>query len=152
MKHVPFVAIIMIALAPLLVGCDDDDDPAGPEPTYDLTFTGDATFQGAHGGQNIAVAVVEQATGEVVAEDSGTVSADADPSFSFTFADALEQGASYYVDFWIDSNFAGGQAGSCDDPEIDHQWRLTVGAVNDDVTLDDTHRPGDIQSVCSTFE
>lgn len=149
MKHVSFIAMSLIAFTAFLAGCDDD--PTDPMATFDLTFSGDATFQGAHGGQAIMVAVVEQATGAVIAEDAGTVSANADPSFSFTFNDVLEEGTSYYVDYWIDSNFAGGEAGTCDAPEIDHQWRIAVSAVNEDVTLAETHRPADIESVCSTF-
>lgn len=149
MKHVSFIAMSLIALAPFLAGCDDD--PTDTAATYDLTFSGDATFQGAHGGQSLMVAVVEQATGAVIAEDGGTVSASGDASFSFTFNDVLEEGTSYYVDYWIDSNFGGGEAGTCDAPEIDHQWRIAVSAVNADVTLAETHRPADIESVCSTF-
>jgi hypothetical protein len=151
MKRASFASVLLLALAPLLVGCGDDE-PTDPEVTYDVTFTGDATFQGAHGGQAIQVAVVEQG-GEVVAQDEGTVSAEEDPSFEFTFPDAVVAGTSYDLVYWIDSNFAEGAAeGVCEDPGIDHQWRIEIGTVNAPVTINDTHRPGETESVCSVFE
>ena len=54
-----------------------------------LVFNGDASFNGPHGGQAIAVAVVRADDGKVVAKQSGTVSKTANPSFSFTFNGVL---------------------------------------------------------------
>lgn len=133
----------------ILGGCDDDD--LDPIQVFDLVFAGDATFQGAHGGQTIAVAVVQTADGSVVETASGTVSATADPSFSFSFNDILDDGESYEIHYWIDSNFGGGAAGVCDPPANDHQWRIELGAATDDVSLTDTHRPTETEAVCSTF-
>ena len=39
---------------------------------------------------------------------SSVVSATADPSFSFNFPDRLNEGKTYHLDYWIDSNFGGG--------------------------------------------
>lgn len=152
MKRALFASVLLLALAPVLVGCGDDDETTEPEVTYDLTFEGDATFQGAHGGQDIYVAVVEQGSGEVVAEDQGVVSADEEPTFSFTFSDVLVAGTSYNLDYWIDSNFMGGTVGTCDEPEDDHQWRIDLGSVSGPVSITEEHVAGDIQSVCSTFQ
>lgn len=147
--------LLLAALLPLpLVACDDDDDH-GTEPVVEhhtLTFAGDASFQGAHGGQAVSVAVVRTGSGAVEATETGTVSTDADPSFSFTFEDALENGVAYEVHYWIDSNFMGGAEGVCDGPEDDHQWRVTLGTVTGDQTVTDSHRPAETESVCSSFE
>lgn len=155
MTRASFTATLLLALVPILAGCDDDEDtgdPTGPgDETYSVTFTGDDTFQGAHGGQSIMVAIVEAGTGTVVAEDDGTVSGDADPTFEFTFTDVLEEGTSYNLDYWIDSNFGGGEEGTCDPPENDHQWRISLGEADSDETVDETHRPGETESVCTTF-
>lgn len=153
MKRASFALIFLIALAPLLVGCGDDEETTEPEETYDLTFTGDATFQAAHGGQDIHVAVVGLTSGEVLAEADGVVSADDDPTFTFSFSDVLLAGNSYHLDYWIDSNFGegAGTVGGCDPPEIDHQWRIALGPVSGPQVIDDEHRPGETESVCATF-
>lgn len=145
-----FVVLLLAALLPLAAGCEDGSTgpPAPPEGTYDLVFTGDATFQGAHGGQTLHVGVVHDGTGELVASDQGTVSSSADPAFEFTFPSVLAEGESYRLEYWIDSNFGGGTEGSCDPPETDHQWRIVVPSVTEDVTVADTHRPTETENVC----
>jgi hypothetical protein len=52
--------------------------------------------------------------------------------------------------YWVDSNFGGGTAGTCDAPAIDHQWSLDppIGQAS----FTDTHRPADVSSVCGTFD
>ncbi len=115
----------------------------------DLTFSGDATFQGPHGDQMVTVAVV-RSDGLEVASGDATVSATADPSFSFSFPGALVIGQEYDIEYWIDSNFGGGTVGACDAPQIDHQWRTNVGAVDDDVAITDAHNPGAITDVCGS--
>lgn len=151
MKDLGLASWLLLPL--LLVGfiaCGDDDDPMGTTPTPDLTFTGDASFQNAHGGQTIHVGV-KDAAGTLVASDVGTVSSTADPSFSFTFTDALEEGATYDLEYWIDSNFGDtGTQGECDAPDVDHQWRIDVGAATTDVTIDDTHRPTETEDICGS--
>lgn len=143
--------LLLAALLPLpLVACDEGADPVVEQHT--LTFAGDASFQGAHGGQAISVAVVRTGSGTVEATQTGTVSAEADPAFSFTFEDALEDGEAYEVHYWIDSNFMGGAEGVCDAPEDDHQWRVTLGTVTEDLTVTEPHEPGEIEDVCSSFE
>lgn len=139
--------VLLLALIPLLAGCGDDET-TGPEGTLDLTFTGDDTFQGAHGDQAIHVAIFHQGTDAMVANDQGTVSANSNPSFEFTFMEVLAEGESYHLDYWIDSNFNGGTEGSCDPPENDHQWRMEVSSVSGDVTIADTHRPTETENVC----
>lgn len=119
----------------------------------DLTFQGDASFQGAHGGQAIEVGVVRSSDGALVTSQSGTVSADADPSFSFEFPGALLKDASYEVHYWIDSNFGDGTEGTCDEVDDDHQWSVDLGTpMEDDVVHTETHQPGEQSAVCSTFE
>ena len=148
MRRGMFVSILAIAV--IGVACDDDTTDPGTQGPYTLTFAGDASFQGAHGGQTIRAALVGS-DGTVEATAEGAVSATGDPAFSFTFQDALMEGQSYEIHYWIDSNFGGGAALVCDGPGTDHQWRLTVQPATDDRTITDTHRPGETESVCETF-
>jgi hypothetical protein len=149
MRRVPSALLILSLAALAALACDDD--PVETGETFDLVFTGDASFQGAHGGQDIEIAVVEAGGGTVVASDAGTVSATGASAFSFTFDEALEEGEAYEVHYWIDSNFGGGSAGTCDPAANDHQWSVDVASVTQDVTITDTHRPGETGDVCSTF-
>lgn len=129
---------------------------AGPtamaDDTYDLVFEGDAGFNGPHGDQVIQVALVDADSGDVVATDSSTVFGNKDPAFSFTFSDDLKSGTHYEVHYWIDSNFDGGNAGRCDPMEHDHQWRVELGMVDDDITHTEDHAPDRMADVCATFE
>lgn len=151
MRRSTFVFGSLLALAPLLTGCGDGSEPTGSEgaPMHDLSFSGDATFHGAHGGQTLHVGVRRRDSGVLVASDQGPVSASAVPSFEFTFEGVLEEGESYDLEYWIDSNFGAGTAGVCDSPGIDHQWRIPVSSVSSDVTIDDTHRPAEVEDVCT---
>lgn len=150
MKRSTFTLLCVPVLIGGLAACDGDDGGTTPTPSYDLTFTGDASFQNAHGDDPIHVGV-RDGSGTLVASETGTVSASETPSFSFTFTDALEEGEDYDLEYWIDSNFGdGGTAGECDSPDVDHQWRIDVAAVTDDVTINDSHRPTETEDVCST--
>lgn len=142
--------VSLVALTLVGAACDDDGTEPGMEGPYTLTFAGDASFQAAHGGQAIQAALVG-ADGTVEATMEGTVSGTEDPSFSFTFADALEEGQSYEIHYWIDSNFGDGTPQVCDGPDTDHQWRIPVDPATDDRTITDAHRPGETESVCETF-
>jgi len=119
---------------------------------HDLTFQGDASFGGPHGGQAIQAAVVDAETGEVVAKESASVSVDGDPAFSFDFPGALQDGKGYAVHYWIDSNFGGGSEGSCDPMKNDHQWSISLEPASDAVTHVESHNPGAQSDVCATFE
>lgn len=117
-----------------------------------LTFQGDASFNGPHGGQAIKAALVDTASGEVLAVQSGTVSADGDPAFSFTYPDALQAGDSYAVDYWIDSNFGGGTVGTCDSMQHDHQWHIPIEVGDGSTTHVESHNPSAMSPVCASFE
>lgn len=119
---------------------------------YDLTFQGDGSFNKPHGGQGIMVAVVDAASGNVVAKQKGTVSASANPAFSFAFDGVLAGGKSYEVHYWIDSNFGGGRQGSCDPKNNDHQWNVSLGSVSGDVQHTEPHQPPRMTSVCQSFK
>lgn len=124
----------------------------GQTSLFTLTFKGDGTFQTVHGGQPIAVALVEpSAVTPVKATRSGTVSATEDPAFSFVFDSALLDGHTYRVDYWIDSNFGGGTAGVCDPKSFDHQWSLDLGTVTGDVSVEVSHSGSTTTDVCSSF-
>lgn len=119
---------------------------------HDLTFEGNDTFNGAHGGQTIHAAVVDAGSGEVVATQSGTVSADGAPAFSFDFPGVLKKDGSYEVHYWIDSNFGGGSEGTCDPKGTDHQWSVSLDTTGEALTHEETHRPQEQTDVCATFD
>ncbi|WP_242458030.1 hypothetical protein [Halomonas sp. YLGW01] len=119
---------------------------------HDLTFQGDASFGGPHGGQAIQAALVDTDSGEVLAVESGTVSADGAPAFSFSFPGALKAGGRYAVDYWIDSNFGGGTAGTCDGMQHDHQWHIPILAGEMATTHVERHDPSAQSAVCASFE
>lgn len=152
MRTLPRTILALAGLSLLFAAssCSDDDTTTGPDGPFDLTLQGDATFHAPHADQTLNVALVGS-DGTVLETMSGTVSATADPAFSITFTDALDSGASYHVDYWIDSNFGGGTEGACDPPPTDHQWRLEVGPVSGDVVLDEDHDASTITDVCSSF-
>jgi hypothetical protein len=128
----------------------DEDDIVGPGP-HQLTFQLDASFQGPHGGQDVSIALVRASDGLVIADASGTVSATQDPSFSFTPGALLEDGITYEVHYWIDSNFGGGTAGVCDPKANDHQWSVEFLSVSNDVTWTASHEVALTEDVCATF-
>jgi hypothetical protein len=142
------LAVLSLAFVPL--ACDDDPADPGSDGPFDLTFAGDATFQGPHGGQDIAVALVSSA-GAVLETMTGVVSAAESPAFTFTFANALDDGESYEVHYWIDANFGGGTAGVCDTPPTDHMWNVAINSVSGDVSRTEGHDAGAIEDVCSSF-
>ncbi len=125
------------------------ENPVAPSGRFNFTFSGDASFQGPHGGQTIQVALVRS---DLRVTEPSVVSATADPSFSFNFPGRLNEGETYHLDYWIDSNFGGGTPETCDPPGNDHQWRTDLGVVTDDVLIEDTHRPTETDSVCATFQ
>lgn len=146
---------IFVAVLALGLGACDDEEITDTPTTHDLAFSGDDSFGGAHGDQTITV-IVETEAGTEVATDDGTVSA-ADPAFAFEFTDILEAGESYVIKYWIDSNFGDGTEGVCDEPSDDHQWLIdaaddaSLANVSGAVTIVDTHRPTDVEDVCSTL-
>lgn len=153
MKRASFAAVLLVALVPLLAGCGGDGSTGTsvPEGTMDLNFTGDSTFRGPHGGDSLHAAVVHDGTGSVVGAQKTVVSSSLTLAFAIQFSNALAEGESYHLDYWIDSNFNGGIEGECDPPEHDHQWRIDIPTVTDPVTINDTHRPTETEPVCSTF-
>jgi hypothetical protein len=150
MKSILCQIVVLTLLTTAFTACDDDPADADPGP-FTLTFQGDASFQGAHGGQPISVALVQASDGAGVGLEASTVSGDADPAFSLTFSDLLEADESYRVHYWIDSNFGGGNAGACDGPGTDHQWDVDIGVLEMDRTHTEEHRPTETTDVCSTF-
>jgi len=140
-------ALLLVFLVGLACG---EDEILAPGP-HQLAFQLDATFQGAHGGQGISIALVRVSDGSVIAQETGTISATQDPSYSFTPGAVLEDGVSYEVHYWIDSNFGGGTAGVCDPRANDHQWSVALASVSNDVTRTESHDPASTEDVCTTF-
>lgn len=138
----------------LLAACGSGDDgtSSGSPGPYRLTFSLDASFHTAHGGQPIQIAVVRASDGVVVAEGSGTVSATLNPSFFFAAGAVMERGTAYEVHYWIDSNIGGeGTLGVCDPKEIDHQWSVEFPSPTNDVNFTVRYDPALVEYVCDTF-
>ncbi len=150
MKLAKYVTLLGLGLLAGVQACGEDE-PTNGTTSFQLTFQGDMSFQGAHAGHAISVAVVRTSDGMVVATQTGTVSGTTDPAFSFTFAGALEEGTAYQVHYWIDSNFGGGTVGVCDPTMNDHQWSVPVPAASADLTLTESHDAGALTDVCTTF-
>lgn len=144
-RRLTLLATPFLAVGAFACGGDGDTAPAGP---YTLTFAGDASFHDPHGGQAINVTLVGVSSGEDETM-TGTVSADADPAFRFSFEDALAAGQVYRVHYWIDSNFGGGIEGVCDSKDTDHQWAENVGTATGNVDLTVSHAPAATESVCA---
>ena len=150
LRSSPSSALVALVLTFFVGSACSEDEIVGPGP-HMLTFQLDASFQGAHGGQNIAIALVRASDGSVVAQAAGTVSATQDPAFSFTPGALLQDGVTYEVHYWIDSNFGGGTAGVCDPKANDHQWSVEFLSVSNDVTWTASHEPALTEDVCATF-
>lgn len=147
MRKLPLVFLVLAAALPV-TACGGDDGTSPPS-AFELVIIGDPSFQAMHRGQPIRAAVVRG--GQVVAVRQGTVAQSGATSFGFTFHESLEAGASHEVHYWIDSNIEGGTAGVCDEPAIDHQWRVDLGTASSNRTITETHRPEDVSNVCATF-
>lgn len=118
---------------------------------YELTFSLDASYQAIHANQPIQMALVRTSDGTVLAEKSGTVSATADPSFSFAAGAVMQRGTPYAIHYWIDSNIGGGLPGNCDQKAFDHQWSVEFPTPTNDVNFIVSHDPTLTEDVCATF-
>jgi hypothetical protein len=146
------VLVVLVLALFAALGCNDDEgDGTGPDGPFRLTFNLDASFQGPHGGQSIAIAIVRASDGSVVVEANGAVSATEDPSFTWSTGPVMQAGTNYEVHYWIDSNFGGGSSGVCDPKAIDHQWSVELLSVSNDVTWTTAHQPALTEDICSTF-
>ncbi len=147
-------SVLVVLVLALFAGpaCNDDGgNGTGPGGPFRLTFNLDASFQTPHGGQSIAIALVRASDGSVVVEANGAVSADQDPSFTWSTGPVMQAGATYEVHYWIDSNFGGGTSGVCDPKENDHQWSVELLSVSNDRNITTDHDPNLTEDVCSTF-
>ena len=147
MKRTLSVTNLCLCLLVALGGCIDTIGPI--DESLSLTFQGDASFQGPHGGQAIMVALI-RTSDRADALLRGTVSATADPAFSFSFPALVEAGVAYEVHYWIDSNVGGGTVGVCDPKGNDHQWNVASPAITGDVTITEAYNATNTTDVCST--
>jgi hypothetical protein len=124
------LALAFSCLAVGLAACDDDP-VSPPGESFSLTIEGDASFQEPHDGDAIHV-FVEDADGEEVASEAGSVAGSEEPTFSFTFEEVLARGRDYTVTYWIDSR-SDGTEGECD-PDVDYVAQLEITGVSGDVS------------------
>ncbi len=157
-KRTLWVTSLCIGLLVALATCGDDptgddptdESPTGDRPTFELTFTGDASFQGPHAGDRQTEAIICTG-GDGVGASSGAIFAPPE-TISFRFGSTVLAGASYQIYLWIDSNIGGGTEGVCDPPSIDHQWVVTIPPVTGDVNIIFSHDDATVTDVCSAFD
>ena len=157
MKRPLFASNLCVALLVTLGACGGDDNGidfgAPPPGPYRLTLEGDESFRGPHGGHSINVAVFSRNLGGFpVAEGKGIISFTNDISFDFGFSRLLAEGVDHNVYYWIDSDIGGGTPGTCDPPEIDHQWSATIVSPREGILLSESHVHDNNFEVCSFFE
>lgn len=153
---IEFSSLALLFLSLAACGHDSSEDSNGyrsetdPGP-FQLTFSLDESFHMPHGNEPIRIALVGLNNGAVLAEDIGTVSSMANPSFIFTTSRIMERGQSYAVRYWIDSNINGGTLGLCDDTEFDHQWSTEFFTVTNNIDFSVGYEPNLLENVCNTF-
>ncbi len=86
-----------------------------------------------HVGQYFEIRVVDTSNDQIVASEE--LSSIGDAAYEFVFLHALENGASYQVDFWADHN--GNE--SYDAPPTDHAWRVDLASVSGNTTESFSH-------------
>lgn len=120
---------------------------------FALTFTGDSTFEGPHAGNTFTTGLVKGSDSKAEDVKTGTVASAGSPAFSVTFDHEVVIGEPFTVKLWIDSNFGGGTAGTCDPTANDHQWSYDVPTsfASHPTTLTVTHTTNNLTSVCSFF-
>lgn len=143
--------VLLVGLCAASACGNDGSEPTGSDGPFRLSYHLDATFGAPHGGQPIEIAVIRVSNGTTVARTSGVISATQDPSFALETGAILQEGESYHVRYWIDSNFGGGTVGVCDPPAVDHQWSTEFLSVANDIDFIASHQPALIEDVCDSF-
>ena len=110
----PFVTSFCIGPLVALGACDTPTDPS--DVRFEMTFTGDASFQGPHAGDMLTVR--RWRIDGPLSEWLGSSDVILDPSqdnVGFSFRGSLVSGQRYEgIYLWIDSNVGGGSVGVCD--------------------------------------
>lgn len=143
-----FLVLVFLSVVACYGGGSETDANPGP---YKLTFSLDDSFHTPHGNEPIRIALVRLSDGIVMAQDVGIVSANENPSFSFTTTEIMDRGNSYAVRYWIDSNIGGGTLGLCDSTDFDHQWSTEFFTVTNDINFTVGYDPSLVEYVCGTF-
>jgi hypothetical protein len=142
---------LLLVLAATTACNSGSSTPTSLTGPFRLTFSLDATFQGLHGGQSIAIALVRTSDGSLIGQANGAVSATQDPSFTWETGPIMQAGIDYEVHYWIDSNIGGGTLGLCDPEAIDHQWSFEILSVSNDIRWVTAHNAALVEDVCDTF-
>jgi len=137
-RWIPIFTLVAASLA--LAACGDDG--AAADGPYDLMFSG--TSYAPHEGQQLFVAVVDVATGTIVAAEQATVTGG---SFDFTWIDLLAWGKDYRIDFFADLN----EDGDCNPAPEDHVWSTSIAAVSSNQDVEETHNTDFSSTACDTF-
>lgn len=127
--------LFLVFLGCLACADHGGDNHFGPDQTYDLSVT--LLSFNPHVGQTFKLRVVDVDTGE----ERGRIVVGAVPAPDFTVAlpDSLVALGTYHVDFYADLSAGAGSADGYDPPPTDHAWRLTVGPVSGDVSIQFPH-------------
>ena len=98
------------------------------------------TKMSLHLGELFKLRVVNTGNGSTVTEY--IIQSLAEPDFSISLGNILDEGSSYNVDFFADHN----NNKLYDPPPLDHSWRLKISNVSGPVVLDWAH-PGDLGDI-----
>jgi len=145
-----FLMLTCLTLFACDTGGGSNSHSSDPGP-YQIVFSLDDSFQIPHGNQPIRIALVRLTDGLVLEEAFGTVSAIADPTYTFSPTATMERGTSYAVHYWIDSNIGGGTLGLCDPTDYDHQWSTEFFMPTNDINFAVGYEPALTEYVCDTF-
>ena len=143
---VGFYMSLLVALG----ACDNPIDPS--DVRFEMTFTGDASFQGPHAGDMLTV---RRWRIDGPSSELGSTHTIPDPSqdnVGFSFRGSLVSGQGYDIYLWIDSNVGGGSVGVCDPPATDHQWRVRIPPVTGEVNIIFPHDDTTVTEVCSSID
>ena len=124
--------------------------PINEPGSLDLDVTIPASYPTVHAGQPYAMALVEGVDGVEQETQLGLIASSGE--VVVTFADLLAEGVDYEIHVWIDSNFGGGAAGTCEGaPDFfDHQWLYEAGQFVDDGTFTLPDHNTTFTDVCGT--
>ena len=149
------LCLLLVACSSILGDSDENVrcDGVTDDVQFELTFTGDVSFQGPHAGDRLTDALICTG-GDGFSGGSGPIFGPPGPpeTISFGFGSTIQSGAEYQIYLWIDSNIGGGTEGVCDPPSIDHQWIVTIPTVTGDVDIIFSHDDATVTDVCSVID
>ena len=108
----------------ILVGCQKEN--ALSVSYFDFLFKGD-TFN-VHNNQDITIGLVNRESKNLEFRETQTIQ---DGKFEVKEESILAEHENYFLDYYVDMN----ANGSCDEPPVDHSWRMEIDDVPGDISF-----------------